>query len=175
MSSNLRLCELSSDERELIDQQMLDEARSKMIVARAFADGLAMLFCPTISLTLKVAARRSESIFRVRACFKRYRPTTWFDDKDYLGADYLHIDKKGSSRLRQELDTIITSMMHKPLTPKMVCEALEITSSERMRQTREGKLIREGQGSFNSDVHKGYYQLYSANCIRRLLLSEANR
>jgi hypothetical protein len=151
-------------------QELLDEAKNKAIATRHFSDGLAVLFYPTIELALNVAARRSEANFRVRACLKRFKPTEWAEDKDHVWASYAGIERKSSSRLKSELHEIVDSIMQKSLTPKMVCESLGITASERLRMTREGKLAREGQGMFSADGRKGYFSMYSANCVRSNLI-----
>ena len=66
------------------------------------------------------------------------------------------------------IETSLASFARERLTPKVVEEVLGITSRERIRWTKDGRLPKSGTGSFKKGSHVFQYSLHPADKIAYL-------
>jgi hypothetical protein len=135
------------------------------------AGSLTVTFDPDADLTLNLASRKNLALARIKACLKRHNPKDLYADDRIVRAYYGRISKRARDTLVNEAYSISKEIKQMPLTPRMVCSILNISSQERIRLMREGKINRSGQSQFCSDTHQGYFSLFSSESVRDYLRS----
>lgn len=104
--------------------------------------GLELDFGGPFNTMLGLSLRKAEARRTVLAISNRCGRTSWVDGTDRLRfreVDALRLDY-GWNRIVLEL----TAMARRPLTPRLLMDVLAISSSERLRWTKDGRLTQSG-------------------------------
>lgn len=119
-------------------------------------------------LTLGSERRAKQMTSRTVALMKRARPLAMEVEGDCVAGTYstAHVDAVRS--VCRKINAYLASLELAPLHPKIVDEVLRITSSERTRWTKDGRLPRTGAGSFGLGRRMIFFPLYPIDIIRRL-------
>ncbi len=112
-------------------------------------------------------------ISEVRRCALRVLSKTNAEDRiDTCGELIVRNSEEGVVSLVQEIDTALKRTALRPLTPRLVQCTLGITSQERLRWTKSGRLRARGSESFRRGQHITV-STYAVKQIEQLLADPA--
>jgi DNA-binding GntR family transcriptional regulator len=132
------------------------------------ADGIDLVIEFPFRLTLGLAQRKKQARRRIHKALAMERVV------DTAHGEACVIARFGlgmANGVRHAADTIeksLTALAAERLTPKAVEEALGISSKERIRWTKEGRLPRSGTGTFKKGAHVFQHSLHPADKIADL-------
>ena len=131
-------------------------------------DGRLMVFKPTVELTCNSATRLCGILKRVKRVVRKQRLKSAIEAAELRVA----VPDGPHEYLRDviaDITELIESIERLSLTPKEVEEALSITSRERIKWTKAGRLPRAEQRSFMKG-QEIFYQCYSPSGITELAM-----
>jgi hypothetical protein len=115
------------------------------------------------ALTLGLRIRRR--IPRALACVPH---VTILDDDARLKIQLEHVGTESARHSASDVNRLLSTLACERLTPKAVEEALGITTKERVRWTKDGRLPKSGTGTFKKGSHVFQYSLHPADKIAEL-------
>ena len=130
--------------------------------------GLLMVFKPTVELTCKSPTRLRGILKRVKRIVKKQRLSSAIEAAE-LRVALPDVPHEYLRNVIGDIAAVIEFIERLSLTPKEVEEALSITSRERIKWTKAGRLPRAEQRSFKKG-QEIFYQCYSPLGIARLAM-----
>jgi hypothetical protein len=125
-------------------------------------------FEPSPDLTLGSVRREKEARRRVARLLRRARPLQLLDGKTKTCAILASESTEALSKLLSDIDRALDAFRQESLHPREVEEILVITSRERVRWTKDGRLPRAGSGSFGRGRQTVQFALYPPKRIAAL-------
>jgi hypothetical protein len=122
-------------------------------------DGRLMVFKPTVELTCNSPTRLRGILKRVKRVARKQRLKSTIEAAE-LRVTMPDVPQEYLRDVIEAIAALVESIEGLSLTPKEVEEALNITSRERIKWTKAGRLFRKGQEIF--------YQCYSPSGIAHL-------
>lgn len=129
-------------------------------------DGRLMVFKPTVELTCNSATRLRGILKRVKRVVKKQRLRSAIEAAE-LRVAVPDVPHEYLRDVIADITELIESIERLSLTPKEVEEAINITSQERIKWTKAGRLPRAEQRSFKKG-QEIFYQCYSPFGIAQL-------
>jgi hypothetical protein len=132
-------------------------------------DGIALLVELPFALTLGLDHRKKEACRRIQKALRGLpaRLATQ-DGETHLMVRLEQTGKDVARRSAADIDETLASFAREKVTPNAVEQALGITSKERIRWTKDGRLPRSGNGTFKKGSHIFQYSLHPADKIAEL-------
>jgi hypothetical protein len=123
---------------------------------------------PSLELTLGSAQRSRDILNRVTAKLKGAHPLTHrSDDEEIITQFDIHETRKLETVIAK-IDLMLDRCANEPLMPRMVEEILGITSAERRRWTKDGRLPKSGMASFRRGPQSFYLSTHPPKKIGQL-------
>ncbi len=133
------------------------------------AEGVTIIqFNPNRALTAGSALRSQQAIRVVRSALKRLKNRKIHDNKEGLVAQIFHSDHAQIQQVVTALDQKLADFAEEPLTTKIVEEILCITSKERVRWSKDGRLPNTGRASFKRGQNRVNLFTYSPTVVMDL-------
>jgi hypothetical protein len=147
--------------------------RSRYLVIGYLPSEVSLAFEPMHELTLGSKRRTKEARQCVTRLLRRRRIKSWREDEEVRTSIPPHAYDQ-LPNLLFEIDAALDAFQKQRLYPPVVEEILGITSSERRRWTKDGRLPRSGMGSFGrGGQSKIFFALHPAEKIAALALQPA--
>jgi hypothetical protein len=131
-------------------------------------DGQLMVFKPTVELTCNSPTRLRGILKRVKRVVKKQRLRSAIEAAE-VRVEVPDVPHEYLRDVITDITKLIESIERLSLTPKEVEEALNITSRERIRWTKAGRLPRAEQRSFKKG-QEIFYQCYSPAGVAHLAM-----
>lgn len=141
---------------------------SRYVMISESRTGIALTFEPSVALTLGSPRREKEALWRVMSKMRRAKPFELAIVGTQVQATF---DPAVRGRLFGVLAAIgayLDAFQTERLHPRVVEEILGISSRERLRWTKDGRLPKSGAGTFRSGPQIMHFPLYRAQKIAAL-------
>jgi hypothetical protein len=157
----------------MIAPQESPPLRSRHLTVAIDRNGIEIMYEPPTALTLGSALRGRDICNRVKTKLKQARPIMRSSDGEPIAArfDLEALDKLTS--IVPVIDVMLDGFSKERLTPRMVEEILGISSVERRRWTKDGRLPKSGMASFRRGQQSFYLYLHPPDKIARLAANPA--
>jgi hypothetical protein len=129
--------------------------------------GILLRFEPPYSITLGLAARAKEARRRVRRVLKQTAVLDFRSDGDAIEARFAN--ERDANLAAAEMRKRLAAYLAEKLSPDLVEELLDITSRERVRWTKDGRLPTSGTVQFKKGRQTFQVFQYPVEGIGRLL------
>ncbi len=144
------------------------DLQSRYVAVREAPDSVALAFEPPVELTLGSARLGEQALWRVANAIRRVKPLALTIDNPKLEARFDKNMTPELPALLARIDAILDGFKKEGLHPRAVEEVLGISSRERLRWTKAGRLPKAGTGSFRAGRQSIYFSLYAAWKIAEL-------
>jgi hypothetical protein len=124
---------------------------------------------PPFSLTLGSQTRAKEIRYKLKLRLRRWHPFEKSDNGKIVSARFDIADAERIECALTDLDSMLDALAEERLSPKMVEEILGITSLERKRWNKDGRLPKSGMGSFKKGQQQIYFYLHPFSEIAKLV------
>jgi hypothetical protein len=142
--------------------------RSRHLRIAATHDAVHLTFELDFPVTLGLVARAREARRRVKACLRTLGISARATGTGGLTARVSGADLADTRRAIEEVDAVLDAFAKGGLTPRMVEHVLGISSRERIRWTKDGRLPKSGSASFRRGPNVIHFPLHPAHKIARL-------
>jgi hypothetical protein len=129
---------------------------------------IAISYEPSRALTLGSAVRSRDVGNRVKVKLKRLHPLTLRIHNERITAQFDIGDEGKLEAVVADIDLMLDRYVNERLTSRMVEEILGITSAERRRWTKDGRLPKSGMASFRRGLQSFYLYLHPPKEIGQL-------
>jgi hypothetical protein len=123
---------------------------------------------PPFSITLGSEIRAKEIRYKLKVKLRRWRPLEKSDNGKVVTARFDIADVEKIKCVLADLDRMLDVLTKERLSPQMVEEILGITSLERKRWNKDGRLPKSGTGSFKKGQQEIYFYLHPVAEIAKL-------
>jgi hypothetical protein len=123
---------------------------------------------PSPELTLGSALRSRDILNRVGAKLKGVRPRAYCSDGEQITFEFDIDETCKLETVIAKIDLMLDRCANERLTPRMVEEILGITSAERRRWTKDGRLPKSGMASYRRGPQSFYLSLHPPKKIGQL-------
>lgn len=120
------------------------------------------------SLTLGSISRAKELRRRVKARIQKWSPTSLTSEQTGISAVWHRSNFKNFRLAMEEIEQVVDDFCKERLEPKVVEEILGISSQERRRWVKDGRLPRSGTGQFKKGKQVFQFFLHPADEIAKL-------
>jgi hypothetical protein len=145
-------------------------ARPHLSVART-SSGTTIAYDFASWITLHSPTREQELRRRFQRKLRGWRPVTKSVKGKIVTATF--DEPKQAQAAIQDIERMLDGFVKERLSPKMVEEILGITSVERLRWTKDGRLPKSGTGSFRKGRHVFQFYLHPPAEIAKLAADPA--
>lgn len=145
----------------------------RYLTISADGESTTVRFEPSKDISLGSPSRAAELCKRVVSRFRRWAPASKGMEGKAAFATFSAPMRDRALQGAADVDRFIAGIADERLTPKVVEEALGITSRERARWTKDGKLPRSGTGRFRKGAQTLQFSYYRAADIRKLAATPA--
>jgi hypothetical protein len=142
------------------------EPHSRHLSVSTTPTGIGVAYDFPGSITLHSQSREKELRRRIKRKLRFWRPVTKSTDRRTVTAEFK--DARQAKAAIEDIDRMLDLFAGEKLTPKMVEEILGITSAERVRWNKDGRLPKSGTGSFRKGRRVFQFYLHPAADIARL-------
>ena len=143
-------------------------SRSRYVLVSSTPDSNTISFEPDVALTLGSKKLADEAARIVSRIVRGARPIEYLDHGGRITATFpMYMDKRLSDVLTN-IDNRLDWLRSQRLYPKVVEEILGITSAERIRWTKDGRLKSSGRASFSQGRKSVSLFLYDRAYIKEL-------
>lgn len=126
-------------------------------------------FKPDRSLTAGSERRARQAVQIVRSALKRLKSRRLHEDGEGITAQIVEASDVALERIVATIDHKLDDLGQEPLTAKMAEEILGITSRERVRWSKDGRLPNAGKASFRRGQNRINLFTYSPTAIAELV------
>ena len=144
------------------------DLHSRHVAVRKSPHRFTLTFEPSPELTLGSARLEQQVLRRVANAIRRAKPLALSIDNPKLDATFDEAMASALPALLAWIDALLDAFKKEELHPRAVEEILGISSRERLRWTKVGRLPKAGAGSFRSGPQSIYFSLYAASKIAEL-------
>jgi hypothetical protein len=142
--------------------------RSRHLRIVATHEAVHLTFEPGFPVTLGLAVRAREARRRFKACLRALGISVRANGTGGITACVSGADLADTRKVIEELDAVLDAFARGGLTPRMVEHVLGISSRERIRWTKDGRLPKSGSASFRRGPNVIHFPLHPAHKIARL-------
>lgn len=125
------------------------------------------------SITLGSEIRERTLRQKFKARLNRWRPESKTIFRNYFNASFSVKNIAHIQSALDDLDLLLDSFIEEKLTPKIVEEILQITSLERIRWSKDGRLPTSGFGTFSKGRQLIQFPLYPVAGIVKIASNHA--
>lgn len=129
--------------------------QSKYIRIKPAEGGVDLYFEPTFNITYGSRPHALTMLKRVKRIMKREGLPRQVSNGQLRA--FVPADAAGVSGALEEIDRLIEKIANRVLQPQEVEQLLAITSKERLRWTKDGRLPYEGEGSFKKGTNISFF------------------
>jgi hypothetical protein len=130
------------------------------------SSGISIVYDFPTSITLRSPTREKELRRRLRTRLRRWRPAAKSTDGAIVTAAFE--DPQHAKAAIDDIERMLDAFAQERLTPQMVEEILGITSAERVRWNKDGRLPKSGTGSFRKGRQVFVFYLHPPAEIAKL-------
>lgn len=123
---------------------------------------------PPFSITLGSQTRAKEIRYKLKLKLRCWRPLEKSDNGKVVAARFDIADAQKIKCALADLDSMLDALTKDRLSPQIVEEILGITSLERKRWNKDGRLPKSGMGSFKKGQQQIYFYLHPFSEIAKL-------
>lgn len=119
-------------------------------------------------MTLGLVSRNRELRRKLKAKLTRWHASAQTDEGEEITALLVNQDVETVISAIDDIDRMLDDFAKQRLTPRMVEDALSITSGERIRWTKDGRLPKSGTGTFRKGRQVFQFYLHPVKAIANL-------
>jgi hypothetical protein len=149
----------------MLDMLRSSAARPRLAVSTT-SSGISIAYDFASWITLYSLTREQELRRRLQRKLRSWRPVTKSMSGKVVTASF--DDPEEAQAAIEDIERMLDDFAKERLSPKMVEEILGITSVERLRWTKDGRLPKSGTGSFRKGRHVFQFYLHPPDEIAKL-------
>lgn len=141
---------------------------SRYLAVDVIDQEIVVSYLPNARTTLGLSSREQRARSAGKSGLRRVTSTMSTDDGTVITARFLLSDSEQLKRVIAAMDRALDRMENERLTPKVVQQLLGITSAERSRWNKDGRLPKSGTGQFKRGRRVVQFYTHPADKILEL-------